>query len=193
MPATTYTPRAGSLALRVLRHMQLHRQPMTRAQMRDQLGVVIVHHLDRALNAGLLRKPGRLSAFHPTDALAAAVLDGKGPSNIFWNEDRTALLRRRYASTNTQALALILGTTTKAVWVKAKRMGLSKTPNASHAAKAPSAKLSATDDDGQPVQIIVPAGTPCAPIQTTAPNSVFALGGTAYTTTQPTTTHHAST
>ena len=182
----TYTPRAGSLALRVLRHMQLHRQPMTRAQMRDELGVVIVHHLDRALNAGLLRKPGRLSAFHPTDALAAAALDGKGPSNIFWNEDRTALLRRRYASTNTQELALILGTTTKAVWVKAKRMGLSKTPNASHAPRAPSAKLPA---DGQPVQIIVPAGTPCAPIQTTAPNSVFALGGTAHITT---TNQHAT-
>lgn len=187
MPNATYTPSPGSLALRVLRHMQLHRQPMTRAQMRDELGVVIVHHLDRALNAGLLRKPGRLSAFHPTDALAAAALDGKGPSNIFWNEDRTALLRRRYASTDTKALALILGTTTKAVWVKAKRMGLSKTPSASHAPRAPSAKLPA--DDGQPVQIIVPAGTPCAPIQTTAPNSVFALGGTAHITT---TNHHAT-
>ena len=182
----TYTPRPGSLALRVLRHMQLHRQPMTRAQMRDELGVVIVHHLDRALNAGLLRKPGRLSAFHPTNALAVAELDGKGPSNIFWNEDRTTLLRRRYASTNTQALALILGTTTKAVWVKARRIGLSKTPSASNAARAPSAKLPA---DGLPVQIIVPAGTPCAPIQTTAPNSVFALGGTTHITT---TNQHAT-
>lgn len=268
MPNATYTPRDGSLALRVLRHMQLHRQPMTRRQMSAEFGATIESQLDAAVRAGLLRAEGSPCVFHPTDALAAAPLDGRAPTR-FWNAKRTQLLTRRYPTTGNDRLAQLLYTTTDAVQAKAAALGLRKTPDtlrrlyaqrdlsrpyvttsprtdrilqlmrqgsADGVSAAVIGRLAgipratevgnalrnaiasglvvrkpinrrhftyhlnpayraakASADDGQPVQIVVPAGAAATPVRTTAPNSVFALGGTTCTTTQPTTTHHAST
>lgn len=125
--SATYTPRAHSLAMRILRHIQLHRQPMSRAQLRDEFGVTLINHLAGAVRAGLLRVEGSPEVFHPTDALAAAPLDGIAPPK-FWNAERTQLLCRRYPTTGNARLAHLLATTTDAVAAKAAALGLRKTP-----------------------------------------------------------------
>lgn len=48
--------------------------------------------------------------------------------------------------------------------------------NPRHRAEGPSI----SDGDGQPVQIIVPVGAARAPIKTTAPASVFHMGGISF-------------
>ncbi len=262
MTRAPYYPRRNSLAMRVLRHMQLHAQPMSRRQMRAEFGATILNHLEGAVRAGLLSIEGSPEVFHPTAALATAVLDGK-PGPTFWTEEsgRIQLLRRRYPTTSNERLAKLLGATVYAVAVKASELGLRKTPDtirrhlqrrelarpyvttsprterilqlmregcadgatAAHISQLIGVRTTAVgnalrravdsglverrpinqrhytyhlnrahkaaaggSDDGQPVQIVVPATAARAPI-TTAPNSVFALGCIPYPTTATTT------
>ncbi len=257
MPTTIYHPRRNSLALRILRHMQLHGQPMSRAQMRAEFDAVVMNQLQGAVRAGLLRVQGSPEAFYPTDALADATLDGRARTYV-WGEERNALMQRRYHTSSNAQLAKLLGVTKDAVRAQAAVLGLYKTPEtvrrilkrralsrpylttsprtenilrlmregradgatAGHIATLAGASASAVGnilrcaiargvverrpvnrrhftyhlnrahpralcsaDEDRPVQIIVPAGAPRTPIQTTAPNSVFALGRTPYPTT----------
>lgn len=126
MTRPTFTPRRGSDAMRVLQHMQRTGRPMSRAQIRAELGITITNQINHAVQRGLLTVAGHPAVFYPTPELARAPLDGR--VIVFWTPERDDVLRRHYAtSTSTPALARRIGTTKESLRARAAELGLKKT------------------------------------------------------------------
>lgn len=115
--------------MRVLRHMQLHGKPMSRADIRELFGERVANQMAGAVSSGLLIQRGSPIKFYPTDALDDADLDGRRRP-ITWTDERVDMLVKRYQFDTNAALAEKLGVTENAVAIKAWTLGLKKTETA---------------------------------------------------------------